>query len=262
MTVAYVSQLRGTKCCLFSGDIAAGVPGRRKVPLTRPRDDLQMASDSSSAEYRAGFSECLLQVQRYLADQANGMDSEVALPQLLVDHLRRFVASAKGGDRVARSLPPPSPDTTLVAPQSVDPQPRPATSSAVAARHIVPPGHRSGHHRPLPAFLLPPSDAQIADHGRVIQTPDCELQRRLQSGVYVLPPPTVVQPSSGAPLLLLSPSTSTSASSDCTSPRGANAAATYLQPASPSNAEHDVWRPWRPETSTCSGCSDVSDSSL
>lgn len=278
MTVAYVSQLRGAKCSL-SSDVTAGA--RRRRTHGRVLDDLP-ACDSSSAEYRAGFSECLLHVQRFLADQATGADvrSDVPLPQLLMDHLRQFVASARpptDGDGVIRSLP--SPDTTLGTLPAVDanPLPLPSTSPAVVARRIVPrssalaAGQTSpslGRRHPPPAFLLPPSDAlrrnQLVDDGRMIRqspTSDGELQRRLQSGVFVVPP-AIIQPSSAASFLLFSPLISTSASSDRSSPTSANDAATCLQPASPGDdADHDVWRPWRPETSTCSQCSDVSDSS-
>jgi len=279
MTVAYVTQLRGAQYCLLSSDVTAGAPRRRTQ--AKARDDLH-ACDSSSAEYRAGFTECLLHVQRFLADQATGtsaeVSSEVALPQLLVDHLRQFVVNArppKNNGRVVRSLPP-SPDTTLCTLPPVDAQslpPLPSTSPT--ARQIVPrssaltAGQTSsslGYHQ-TPLLMPPPSDAlrrnQFTDDVETIQqspTSDYELRRRLQSGIFVVPP-AIIQPSSDASYLLFSPLISTSASSDCSSPTGANAAATRLQPASPGDADHDVWRPWRPDTSTCSRCSDVSDTS-
>ena len=274
MTVAYVRQLHGARCRSPSNDVIAGA--LRLKSHTKVRNGLQEFDFSSSEEYRAGFNECLFHVQRFLADHAAAASAEkypeVALPQLLIGHLSQFVVDSrrpKDDDRLGRSSPP-SPDTTLSAlPSNDQPIPQlPSTSPAIKRRQSYPRNSTLTADQTssslgrcvLPSLLFPPSAALRRDHQ--LSSREHETQRRLRNNVFVSPPAHVhVQPSSSTSFSLSSPSTSMSVSSDCSSPQRDNAAATCLQPASPGNADHDVWRPWRPETTTCFQCSDVSDTS-
>jgi len=202
MTLAYVSQLHGARCRLPSGDVISGGPSRKLH--TKARDDLQeVEPSSSSSEYRAGFSECFIHVQRFLADHAAATSAEkmsnaaLRLPQLLSSHLSQFVGDARrsrDNDRVVRSLPP-SPDTTLSARPSSDPSlpVLPSTSPAIKLRQSF---SRSS------SLTAEQISSSLGHHA--------------------------------LPLFL---------------------------PASPSNADHDVWRPWRPDTTNCFQRSDVSDAS-
>ena len=101
MTVAYVSQLHGARC-----RISAGPASKRSLPQTDAcDDDGQFFSSSSSEEdYRAGYSECLLHVQRFLADQTAVLGGDVALPQLLMNHLSRFIVDAAAGSPTDRDM--------------------------------------------------------------------------------------------------------------------------------------------------------------
>jgi len=275
MTVAYVRQLHGARCRSPSTDVITG--SRRQ----KSRDNIQ-EFDSSSDEYRAGFNECLVYVQRFLADQAAAVsaqmnpESEVALPQLLINHLSQFVDGRRPKDShlVVRSSPP-SPDTTLIALPPSDPAALPPLSSTSPAVKFRPNFARTStitpvqtssslDHRPLPSFLFPfngtlRQDRLIGDVGMVIEQPltsDNDTQCRLRNTVFVTTP-AIIQPSSDTPFSLSNLSISMSMSSQCSSPQY-NSSAIILQSASRDNADHDVWRPWRPETSTCSQCSDVS----
>lgn len=272
MTVAYVSQLHGARCRSPSSDVITHAPRRKwhKKAL----DDLQ-EFDSSSSEYRAGFIECLTHVQRFLADQAAvtsaEMSSDVALSQLLINHLSQFVVDDRGSndyDLVVKSAPA-SPDTTLGAMSSSDPSlpPLPSSSPSVKGRQSFPRCSAlsasqtllSVGNNALPSFLLPMSsafrrDQLTGDVGLVTEQP-LSSQYHLGSTVSVAPP-VIIQPASFS---LSSPSISMYVSSERSSPQCDKAAATCLQPASPGNAASDVWRPWRPETTTCLQYSDVSD---
>jgi len=278
MTVQYISQLHGAKFRSPWSDVIAGAP-RLKTPHSRVRNNLQEFDWSSSSEYRAGFNECLIHVQRFLADRAEASISDVALPQLLVSHMNQLFGDASrpnDKDLVVRSSPP-SPDTTLGALSSSDPAPltpMPSTSTAIEVRSSL---ARSsslvadqtstsfGHHATLPSFLLPLSAALRRDQfiGNVgvklerTSSPEYATQH-LNSTVFVTPSSAITQPSASSSISLSRPSISMSVSAECD-----NAAATCLLPASPSNTDHDVWRPWRQETTTtcCFRSSDVSDSS-
>jgi len=264
MTVAYVSQLHGARCRSPSSDVTTRAL-RRKSHM-KARNDLTEFDPSSSSEYRAGFSECLSHVRRFLADQmaatSREMSSEVALPQLLINHLSQFDTRAPPIDyeRVSVRSTPPSPDTTLGALPSSDPSTSPSVkvprhsfprSSALSA----PQSPLSVGRHALPPFLLPFSSAlrrdELSGDGVKIEY---ETQHRLGRTVIVAPS----QPPSSTPFSLASPSISMSA---CSSPQRQHAAATCLQHASPGNAVSDVWRPWKPETNACFQCSGVRDSS-
>jgi len=259
MTVEYVSQLHVARCRSLPSDVISGA-SKRTSPHTGQE------CDSSSAEYRAGFNECLIHVQRFLADwaaAAAAVNTEVAHPQLLVAHLSQFFGDSrrpKDDSQVQSS--PPSPDTTLSAPPL-----SPSTSPVHKIRQSLP---RSsvlstdeqaaslGHH----AFLFSPSDPSSLRRNQFngdVGMPPSETQQLKDAGL--LAPMTIIPPSHDSSI---SPSSSSTSAfvSDCTSPRRDNPAATCLQAASPGNVDPDVWRPWRSKTSTCYYSSDVNDASL
>ena len=273
MTVQYISQLHGATFRSPWSDVITGAP-RQKSPHTRVRNLQEF--EWSSSEYMAGFHECLIHVQRFLADRAEASNSDVALPQLLVNHLSQMVGDAgrpKDKDLVVRSSPP-SPDTTLGAVPSSDPTPLtplPSTLPAIGVRPSIARGSSLaadqtstslGHHAAISSFLFPLSAALRRDQLRGVElerTSSSEFTtHHLHNTVLVTPSSAIVHPSSSSSTSLSSPSISMSVSTECD-----NAAATSLLPASPSNADHDVWRPWRPQTTTtcCFRSSDVSDAS-
>lgn len=285
MTVEYVSQLHGARCRWQSSDVRAGAPTASGKSHAEVRDDLRSSdwSSASSPEYRAGYSECLVHVQSFLADylatavaaDAAETTAEIALPQQLIGHLSQFVVDgrwSKDENRVA----PPSPDTTLgiLSPPGDAPPPC-ATSRQIVLRNGVFASGKSvlsGHHA-LPAFAMPIGEAVGRDQrddevGTVIDqssssSSELDLRYRPTAGaVSVAPPPAIVQPSSSSSSASLpSPSTSTSTSFDCACSPGRISGAA-VQPASPSNTgDHDVWRPWKARTSTCCDVSEASGAS-
>ena len=288
MTVKYVSQLRGTRCRSLSSDVIARA-SRRKQHHGKVGDDhdvQEFDATSSSAEYIAGFRECLSHVQRFLADQATSltdMSSDVApLSQLLVQRLNQFVADARRSsqdrDRVVRSSQPspdttlvvggvlPSGDSTLVTLASTSSS---ALSSAQVRQNFVPQYSGASQtllsvgHNAMPSFLLPvssgalPRDRQLSGDVATVQPSEydeyeaaSQQQRLVRDGAVVVRPPIIQKPSTTS---LSSPSISMAVPTGC---------CICLQPtSSPSNAADDVWRPWRPDTDTCLHCCDVSDAS-
>lgn len=271
MTVAYVSQLHSTRCRSPLNDVVTATPSRKLH--TEDRDSLQELQDSSSSEYRAGFSECFFHVQRFLAEQAATTSAEmssdhIGLSQLLVNHLSQLVGDDRrptDNERLVRSSPP-SPDTTLSAIPSSDLPlpPLPSKSPAIRIRHSLSRSsalsaeHSStslGRHA-FPSFLLPVSgamrrDQPSGDGAVMVEQPsssDYEAQHRLRNTVLLVPPPTI-QPSSTASISLSISSISMSVSSDRSSSQR-----DYAVPTSPGNADHGVWRPWRPEANTRFHC--------